>query len=123
MMRRILCLAVLFALSPLHGLAGEMQVTDVKELAGSWRGWVVTDQQGDERATMNVSADGTYKASTITGSTTEGQFYLQNGKLLYRSSRTTGAAKLSEDKGRTTLTVTPDDPNYRTGTGEYERIK
>src|SRR6185369_17708057 len=72
MMRRILCLAVLFALSPLHGLAGEMQVTDVKELAGSWRGWVVTDQQGDERATMNVSADGTYKASTITGSTTEG---------------------------------------------------
>jgi len=123
MMRRILCLAALFALYPLHGLAGEMQVTDVKELAGSWRGWVVTDQQGDERATMNVSADGSYKASTITGSTTEGQFYLQDGKLLYRSSRTTGAAKLSEDKGRTTLTVTPDDPNYRTGTGEYERIK
>jgi hypothetical protein len=123
MMRRILCLAVLFALYPLHGLAGEMQVTDVKELAGSWRGWVVTDQQGDERATMNVSADGSYKASTITGSTTEGQFYLQDGKLLYRSSRTTGAAKLTEDKGRTTLTVTPDDPNYRTGTGEYERVK
>ena len=72
---------------------------------------------------MNVSADGSYKASTITGSTTEGQFYLQGGKLLYRSSRTTGAAKLSEDKGRTTLTVTPDDPNYRTGTGEYERVR
>ena len=123
MMRRILCLVVLFALYPLHGHAGEMQVTDVKELAGSWRGWVVTEQQGDERATMNVSADGTYKASTITGSTTEGQFYLQDGKLLYRSSRTTGAAKLTEDKGRTTLTVTPDDPNYRTGTGEYERVK
>jgi len=123
MMRRILCLAGLFALCPLHGLAGEMRVTDVKELAGSWRGWVVTEQQGDERATMNVSPDGTYKASTISGSTTEGQFYLQDGKLLYRSSRTTGAAKLTEDKGRTTLTVTPDDPNYRTGTGEYERVR
>jgi hypothetical protein len=123
MMRRFLFFAVVFALCPLQGLAGEKQVTDVKELAGSWRGWVVTEDQGDQRANMNVSADGSYKASTITGSTTEGQFYLQGGKLLYRSSRTTGAAKLSEDKGRTTLTVTPDDPNYRTGTGEYERVR
>jgi hypothetical protein len=123
MMRRILSLAVLFALYPLHGLAGEKQVTDVKELAGSWRGWVVTEDQGDQRATMNVSADGSYKASTITGSTTEGQFYLQNGKLLYRSSRTTGKATLTEDRGRTTLSVIPDDPNYRTGTGNYERVK
>jgi hypothetical protein len=123
MMRRILCLAVVFSLCPLYGLAGEKQVTDVKELAGSWKGWVVTEQQGDERATMNVSADGSYKASTISGSTTEGQFYLQDGNILYRSSRTTGAAKLTEDKGKTTLTVTPDDPNYRTGTGEYERVR
>ena len=123
MMRRILCLAVLLALYPLHGLAGEKQVTDVKELAGSWRGWVVTEDQGDQRANMNVSADGSYKASTITGSTTEGQFYLQNGKLLYRSSRTTGTVKLTEDQGRTTLSVIPDDPNYRTGTGNYERVK
>jgi len=123
MMRRILFLVVVFALYPLHGLAGDKQITDVKELAGSWRGWVVTDEQGDERASMNVAADGSYKASTISGSTTEGQFYLQNGKLLYRSSRTTGAAKLTEDKGRVTLTVTPDDPNYRTGTGRYERVK
>jgi len=122
-MRRILCLAVLLALYPLHGLAGEKQVTDVKELAGSWRGWVVTEDQGDQRANMNVSADGSYKASTITGSTTEGQFYLQNGKLLYRSSRTTGTVKLTEDQGRTTLSVIPDDPNYRTGTGNYERVK
>jgi hypothetical protein len=115
-------LAAVFALSPLSGVAGEKKVTDVKELAGSWMGWV-TGEQGQERATMIVSPDGSYKASTISGSTTEGQFYLQDGKLLYRSSRTTGAAKLTEDKGRTTLTVTPDDPNYRTGTGEYERVR
>jgi len=117
-----LLLATAFALSPLHGIAGEKQVVDVKELAGSWRGWV-TGEQGQERANMIVTADGSYKASTTTGSTTEGKFYLQDGKLRYRSSRTTGTASLSEDKGTTVLKVVPADPNYRTGTGEYERVK
>jgi hypothetical protein len=118
----VLFLAAVFVLSPLEGIAAEKQVKDVKELAGSWRGWV-TGEQGDERANMTVSADGSYKASTVRGSTSEGQFYLQDGKLLYRSSRTTGTAKLSEDKGTTTLTVVPEDPNYRTGTARYERVK
>jgi hypothetical protein len=118
----VLFLAVVLALSPLAAVAGEKQVKDVKELAGSWRGWV-TGEQGDERANMTVSPDGSYKASTVTGSTSVGQFYLKDGKLLYRSSRTTGTAKLSEDKGKTTLTQTPEDPNYRTGTASYERLK
>jgi hypothetical protein len=78
---------------------------------------------GQERATMIVQADGSYKATTPRGSTSEGQFYLQDGKLRYRSSRTTGTAKLSEDQGKTTLTVKPEDPNYQTGTAEYERVK
>src|SRR5882672_7293349 len=115
-------LAAVFALSPLSAVAGEKRVVDVKELAGSWRGWV-TGEQGQERATMIVTADGSYNASTTTGSTTEGKFYLQDGKLRYRSSRTTGTASLSEDKGTTVLKVVPADPNYRTGTGEYERVK
>ena len=115
-------LAAVFALSPLSGVAGEKQVADVKELAGSWRGWV-TGEQGDERATMIVSPDGSYKATTTNGSTAVGQFSLRDGKLVYQSSRTTGTAKLSEDKGTTTLKVIPEDPNYRTGTGEYERVK
>ena len=118
---RVLLLAAVLALSPLAGVAGEKQVVDVKELAGSWRGWV-TGEQGQERANMIVSPDGSYKASTIRGSTTEGQFFLQDGKLRYRSSRTMGAAALSEDRGKTTLTVLPEDPNHRTGTGEYERV-
>ena len=109
-----LLLAAVFALSPLYGVAAEKQIRDVKELAGSWRGWV-TGEQGDERATMNVQADGRYKASTTRGSTSEGQFYLQDGKLLYRSSRTPGTASLTEDKGKTTLTVMPENPNFRTG--------
>jgi len=117
-----LLIAAVFSLSPFDGVAGEKQIADVKELAGSWRGWV-TGEQGDERATMIVSADGSYKASTTSGSTTEGAFYLQDGKLRYRSSRTTGTASLSEDKGKTVLSVKPEDPNYRTDTGEYEREK
>jgi len=118
----VLLVAAVFTLSPLAGAAGEKKITDVKELAGSWRGWV-TGEQGDERANMTVSADGKYKASTISGSTTEGQFFLQDGKLRYRSSRTTGDATLSEDKGTVTLKVSPEDPNYRTGRAEYERVK
>ena len=118
----VVLLAAAFALSPLAGVAGEKKVSDVKELAGSWRGWV-TGEQGDERANMTVSADGRYKASTISGSTTEGQFYLQDGKLRYRSSRTTGEASLLEDKGTMTLKVLPEDPNYRTGSAQYERVQ
>ncbi len=117
-----LLLAAVFAVHPLGGAAGEKQIADVKELAGSWQGWV-TGELGQERATMIVQANGSYKASTTRGSTSDGQFYLQDGKLRYRSSRTTGTASLSEDKGKTTLTVTPEDPNYQTGKAEYERVK
>jgi len=114
-----LLLAALFAVSPLEAVAAEKQVRDVKELAGNWQGWVT--EQTQERANMVVQADGSYKASTTRGTTTEGQFYLQDGKLRYRSSRTTGKATLSEDRGKTTLTVISDNPDY--GKAEYERIK
>src|SRR6058998_4374752 len=85
-MHLALVVAAVFAMSPLDGVAGEKQIVDVKELAGSWRGWV-NEVPGDEWATMNVSPDGSYKASTISGSTV-GKLYLQAGKLRYRSSRT-----------------------------------
>lgn len=127
---RALLLVAVFALSPLDGVAGEKQIVDVKELAGSWRGWV-SEAAGDEWATMNVSADGSYKASTMS-STTLGKFYLQAGKLRYRSSRTTplampstavlGTASVSEDEGKTVLTLMPEDPNYL-GRAEFERVK
>jgi hypothetical protein len=118
-MHLALLLAAVFVVSPLAVVAGEKQVGDVKELAGNWRGWVT--EQSQERASMTVSADGSYKASTTRGVTTEGQFYLQDGKLRYRSSRTTGTARLSEDQGKTILTVIADNPDY--GKAEYERIK
>jgi len=118
----VLLLAALFALSSLDGVAGEKQIVDVKELAGSWRGWV-TGEQGQERATMIVTADGSYRATTTRGSTTEGKFYLQDGKLRYRSSRTTGTASLSDDQDKTVLTVTPQEPRYKTGSARYERVK
>ena len=117
-----LFLATVFALSPLDGVAGEKQIADIKELAGRWQGWV-TREQGQERATLIVSADGSYRALTPHGATTEGKFYLQDGKLRYRSSRTIGTASLSEDQGKTMLTVMPEDPKYQTGRAEYERVK
>ena len=118
-----LLLVVVVALSPLDGFAGETQIGDVKELEGSWQGWL-TREQGRERALMIVIADGSYRDTTTAGSSTEGKFYLQDGKLLYRSSRTTGAASISEDQGKTVLTVLPVDPLYGAGSrAEYERVE
>ena len=117
-----LLLAASFAASPVDGVAGEKQIADVKELAGSWRGWVRADS-GQERATMAVQEDGFYKASTTGGTLTEGMFYLRDGKLRYRSTRTTGTASLSEDQGKTILTVMPVDRTADTGRTEFERVK
>jgi hypothetical protein len=116
-------LAAVFALSTLDGVAGEKQLVDVKELAGTWQGWV-TRGDGHERATMYVSADGSYRSLTTDGAYTEGKFYLQDGTLRYRSSRTTGTASLSEDQGKTVLRVMPADPMYGAGSSaEYERVE
>jgi hypothetical protein len=125
-----LLLAAVLTLSPLDGLGEERQIVDVKELAGRWRGWI-NEVPGDEWAVMNVSADGSYKASTISG-TTVGKFYLEAGKLRYRSRRMTplampsaevfGTASVSEDNGKTVLTLMPEDPDYL-GKAEFERVK
>ena len=117
-----LLLAAAVALFPRDGVAEEKQIVDVKELAGSWRGWVMREE-AQEPATLIVSADGSYRALTTDGATTEGKFYLQDGKLRYRSSRTTGTATLSEDQGTTMLTVKPENLIYKTGRAEYERVK
>src|SRR5215471_5380381 len=121
-MRRVLLFAVVFALSPLGGVAEEKHIVDVKELAGNWQGWV-TREGGQDRATLIVAADGSYRALTERGAITEGKFYLQDGGLRYRSSPTRGAASLSQDQGKTVLTVMPADPRYHTGGAEYERVK
>ena len=117
-----LLLAAAVALFPRDGVAEETQIVDVKELAGSWRGWVMREE-AQEPATLIVSADGSYRALTADGATTEGKFYLQDGKLRYRSSRTTGTATFSEDQGTTMLTVKPENLIYKTGRAEYERVK
>ena len=121
-MHLALLLAAAYAVFPLDGVAGEKQIADVKELAGSWRGWVRAESR-QEGATMVVQADGTYKASTTRGTLSEGAFYLRDGKLRYRSTRTTGTASLSEDQGRIILTMMPKDPTTDTGRTEYERVK
>jgi hypothetical protein len=121
-MHLLLLLAAIFALFPLDGVTEEKQIADVKELAGTWLGWVMREE-GQERATLIVSADGSYRALTTDGASTEGKFYLQDGKLRYRSSRTTGTASLSDDQGKTVLTVMPENVYYKTGSAKYERVK
>jgi hypothetical protein len=54
---------------------------------------------------------------------TEGKFYLQDGKLRYRSSRTIGTASLSTARGNSVLTMVPEEFVYRTGRAEYERVE
>ena len=75
------------------------------------------------RALLGVAEEkqiGSYRSLTTGGASTEGKFYLQDGKLLYRSSRTTGTASLSEGQGKTVLRVMPADPTYGAGSAEYE---
>src|SRR5215813_1921544 len=121
-MHLALLLVAVFALSPLDGVTGEKQIVDVKELAGTWQG-LLTREQGQQRATMIVTTDGSYRATTTAGSSTEGRFYIEDGKLRYRSSRTIGIGSLSEDRGKTVLTMMPEDPKYGAGRAEYERVK
>lgn len=120
--RLVLLLAAALVTLPVQGLAADKQIKDVKELAGNWQGWV-TAEVGDERATMIVQEDGRYKAATTRGTQSEGQFFLQDGTLQYRSSRTTGKATLTEEGGKTTITILPNDPSYRTGGARYEKVK
>ena len=119
----VLFLFVALLIPSFQALAADKQIKDIKELAGNWQGWV-TAEVGDERATMIVQPDGSYKATTPRGTEAQGKFYLQqDGKLMYRSSRTAGKAILTEDGGKTTITIVPDDPTYRTGSARYERVK
>ena len=84
--------ALVFAVSPLAALAAEKQITDIKQLAGTWQGWVTSQLSGSERVLMTIKEDGSYQASTERdgGTLTVGKYYLQGGKVRYRSSRSEG---------------------------------
>jgi hypothetical protein len=121
-----LLVALVFAVSPLAAVAAEKQITDIKQLAGTWQGWVTSQLSGSERVLMTIKEDGTYQSSTTRdgGTLTVGKYYLQGGKVRYKSSRTEGTAVVSEDKGKTTLTLSPEGSfNPVTGPATYERVK
>jgi hypothetical protein len=52
-----LVVALVFALSPVAGLAADKQIADIKELAGTWQGWVNSQLSGSERVLMTIKAD------------------------------------------------------------------
>jgi hypothetical protein len=119
-------IALVFAASPLAAVAAEKQITDIKQLAGTWQGWVTSQLSGSERVLMTIKEDGSYQSSTTRdgGTLTVGKYYLQGGKVRYKSSRTEGTAVVSEDKGKTTLTLSPEGSfNPVTGPATYERVK
>jgi hypothetical protein len=118
-----LLLAVAFAISPLAGEAGEKRITDVKDLAGSWQGRVSGEAGGQAPVTMVIKQDGSYQAATRTGTQTVGKFYLEGGKLRYQSSQSSGSATVSDDRGKTWLTIIPEGAAYSTGPTEYQRMK
>jgi hypothetical protein len=127
-MHRLLVLlaALVFGLIPTLGDAEERQITDVKELAGQWQGWVTSQLGGQQRAMMTIKEDGSYESSTIgIGSTiTVGNYYLDGGRVRYRSSRTEGSVTVSEEKGTTTIRLSPEGTySYVTGPAEFERLK
>ena len=121
-----LLVALVFAVSSLAAVAAEKQITDIKQLAGTWQGWVTSQLSGSERVLMTIKEDGSYQSSTTRdgGTLTVGKYYLQGGKVRYKSSRTEGTAVVSEDKGKTTLTLSPEGSfNPVTGPATYERVK
>ena len=121
-----LLVALVFAVSPLAAVAAEKQITDIKQLAGTWQGWVTSQLSGSERVLMTVKEDGSYQSSTTRdgGTLTVGKYYLQGGKVRYKSSRSEGTVVISEEKGKTTMTLAPEGSfNPVTGPATYERVK
>ena len=119
-------IALVFAVSPLAAIAAEKQITDIKQLAGTWQGWVTSQLSGSERVLMTVKDDGSYQSSTTRdgGTLTVGKYYLQGGKVRYKSSRSEGTVVISEDKGKTTMILAPEGSfNPVTGPATYERVK
>jgi hypothetical protein len=95
-------------------------------IAGAWQGWVNSQIAGSDRVLITITPDGRYQSSSSRdgGTLSVGQYYLDGGKLRYRSSRTEGTAVVSEDKGKTTLTIKPEgSANADTGPAVYERMK
>jgi hypothetical protein len=102
--------ALVLTLSPLAAVAAETQITDIKQPAGTWQGWVTSQLSGTERVVMTIKDDGSYRSSTTRdgGTLTVGTCFLQGGKVRSKSSRSEGTVVISEDKGKTTLTLTPE---------------
>jgi hypothetical protein len=119
-------LAVLaLGLSAVAADAAETPITDVKEIAGTWEGWATSQLGAQTRIQMTIKPDGTYESSTIPpgGTLTRGTYYVDGGTLRYRSSRTHGTATVSQENGKTRLTMTPEGTvHYATGPATFERV-
>jgi hypothetical protein len=114
--------AVVFALSPLQGVAREKQILDVKELTGSWHGWITRDEGPGPRNTVRLGGrklprlDDTWRDH-------RGKVLCERRQLALSLVAHHGGGESLRRSGTTTLTVMPADPKYHTGRARYERVK
>ena len=79
---------------------------------------------GDYVVTPSGLTSDNYTIGFHAGTLTVGKYYLQGGKVRYKSSRSEGTVVISEDKGKTTMILAPEGSfNPVTGPATYERVK
>jgi hypothetical protein len=59
-------MALMFAISPVAALAADKQIADVKDLAGTWQGWVTSKLADSNRVLMTIKEAGSYRSSSTT---------------------------------------------------------
>ncbi len=115
----VLSAVILFGPTPLPAVAGNITVTDVKELAGRWDGF---ERGSQVTTTLTVRDDGNYTA--VGHGVNEGRMQLVEGRLLYDSALSSGTLRLEERDGKQFLILS--GTRKRGGfpvTGEYVRMK
>ena len=97
----ILFVVIAFASTPL--LAGNLTVTDVKELAGNWEGYLRSDYNQQTAVKWTVRQDGTF--TSVGQSVSEGKIQLVNGRLMYETTLSKGTLSLEDRRGKQILNV------------------
>jgi len=96
-------LFVMVTFVPTSLLAGNLTVTDVKELAGSWEGFLRADYNQQTAVRWTVREDGTF--TSVGQSVSEGKIKLVDGRLMYETTLSKGTLSLEDRRGKQILNV------------------
>ena len=119
----LLVSAVLYLPFPGPAFAGDLTVSDVKELAGTWEGHVRSTYGPSRRPiTLTVREDGSYTA--VGDSIAEGKIQLVGGRLIYDSTFSSGTMTVEERGGKQMLLGSGTmKRGGATVTSEYVKLK